>query len=516
MAGERSKLLKEVRALAEAMARGDLDVRGNPGQLKGEAREVVLAVNGIVDSLVRPLRVAAGAIGQISTGVIPDFIIDDYQGEFNEIKKSVNTFLAVMYGMHHETQSLIQAVRQGKINTRGNDWDFNGVWRDLIAGLNQTLDAVLDPIQEAAKVLDRLAHYELCAEVVGRYKGDHARIKKSLNATAVALREAISQVSGSVAEVSAVGRKIADGSQVLAEGASVQVMTCREVSKSLECITDGARETSQSAEEAKKVSVKARAAADLAKRAMAEMTSVMESICRSTEDTGAILGEINGIALQTDQLAVEAAEEATKVGSSGRGFAVVAEEVRKLAARATEASDRMRTVIEKGRRGGLDEKKLTDGIREIELIAFQTKMLAFNAAVEAAHVSAASAGFESLTVEVHGLAQRSKDAAGRTENLISRALEMSREGATKAREIDELIRGSFEDAARVGRSVEAAALTAHQQTDEAEAAGEAMDKMLEISSRTEQESSHWFDLSEELARQMSSLQTLVNRFRLAS
>ena len=62
------------------------------------------------------------------------------------------------------------------------------------------------------------------------------------------------------------------------------------------------------------------------------------SLAEKSEEIGAIVGTITGIADQTNLLALNAAIEAARAGEQGRGFAVVAEEVRKLAEESQKAA----------------------------------------------------------------------------------------------------------------------------------------------------------------------------------
>ncbi|MGG6137344.1 methyl-accepting chemotaxis protein [Pantoea allii] len=74
--------------------------------------------------------------------------------------------------------------------------------------------------------------------------------------------------------------------------------------------------------------------------------AISDKLNYSAKDIKEIVSTINNIAGQTNILALNAAIEAARAGEAGRGFAVVAEEVRRLAASTSQATQKISKVVE--------------------------------------------------------------------------------------------------------------------------------------------------------------------------
>jgi len=174
-------LLSETGSLTKATQDGKLDTRGNAAMYKGAWNELVHGMNGLIEAFVAPINVTAEYLDRISKGDIPPKITDEYKGDFNEIKNNLNSCIDAVRALVADANGLEFAAMEGKLATRADATKHHGDLRRIVEGVNNTLDAVIGPLNVAAEYVDRISKGEIPPKVTDEYNGDFNEIKNNLN-----------------------------------------------------------------------------------------------------------------------------------------------------------------------------------------------------------------------------------------------------------------------------------------------------------------------------------------------
>ncbi len=187
------------------------------------------------------------------------------------------------------------------------------------------------------------------------------------SAIADAINYAIEQLRELVMGINLTANSVAHSAQLsrtstsqLAEAAgqqAEQIDTAAESIKQMAGSFDGMADRSRQSSEAAHQSVEiAHSGAEKVRETISGMNNIREQIQEtskrikrlgeSIQEIGDIVSLINGIAEQTNVLALNAAIQAASAGGAGKGFAVVADEVQQLAESATQATRRIETLVQ--------------------------------------------------------------------------------------------------------------------------------------------------------------------------
>jgi methyl-accepting chemotaxis protein len=408
-------MIDEGTKVTDAARAGRLEVRGDVAKLKGVYAETVRGFNNSLDMIIEPLNEAIQVLSKMSLNDFAMQITGQYQGMFQQFTADINDVRARLIsiqdacvrvskgdisrleefhkvGKRSENDQIMPAVTRmmevikeltadvkmlgeaavnGNLEIRGDVNKFEGGYRTVVEGFNNTLDAMIRPVSEAEAVLKEMANGNLQVSMTGDYHGNHAALKEAINLTLDSLTEVLDEISHASEQVSAGAGEVSKSSQVLSQGASEQASTMEQITASVTQIATQTKKNALNATQANELALTAKEKAVQGNDHMQEMLQAMDEINVSSANISKIIKVIDEIAFQTNILALNAAVEAARAGQYGKGFAVVAEEVRNLAARSANAAKETTDMIE----GSI--KKVESGT----LIANQTAV-ALNQIVE--------------------------------------------------------------------------------------------------------------------------------------
>ncbi|OQB14389.1 MAG: Methyl-accepting chemotaxis protein II [Firmicutes bacterium ADurb.Bin193] len=297
-------------------------------------------------SITVPLNKMLKVANSVSNGELDVDLDVDATDEVGILADAFRQIIASLKNLSDDTNMLVNSALEGILSARADASKHSGEYRAIVEGINNTLKAMVEPINEAAFVLKEMSRGNLTYRLEGDYKGDHAEIKDTLNRTLDALSAYISEINNASEQVLLSSQSVANGSQSLSQGATEQASSIEELTTSIAQIAEQTKENAGNAARASEMAQSVKNNAEQGNEYMKEMLVSMNEIDSAAANIYKVIKVIDEIAFQTNILSLNAAVEAARAGQHGKGFAVVAEEVRNLASRSAEAAKETAELIE--------------------------------------------------------------------------------------------------------------------------------------------------------------------------
>jgi len=323
--------LEELTRVVSMLAKGDteqsLTHRGNDehGRLADAVRELTAYMHARGEISLRLAR------GEMDVPIAA-------RGGRDQLSQSLQQMAEARAKILGDIRAILEAAKAGNFGVRASTEALSGTYRELVQGMNDLMDLIGRPIEEAKLVLLDVEKSNLTVRMKGQYPGQLGEVKSSLNVALDTLSRALVDVTLISSHVATVAAEIGQGNQSMSEAATEQATTLARMTENLEQITASSKYNAERAGEVRTLVETTGRDAQAGADSMARLSDAMERIKSSADETSKIVRTIDEIASQTNLLALNAAVEAARAGDAGLGFAVVADEVRSLAMRSAEAA----------------------------------------------------------------------------------------------------------------------------------------------------------------------------------
>ncbi len=136
-------------------------------------RSITKALGGEPDTMYDTAK-------RISLGDL-DFTIPLEANDRSSTMAAMSTMQANIKLLISDIAVLSQASQQGRLATRAEVSRHQGDFRKVLSGVNDTLDAIVEPLNVAANYVDRISKGDIPAKITDHYNGDFNTIKNNLN-----------------------------------------------------------------------------------------------------------------------------------------------------------------------------------------------------------------------------------------------------------------------------------------------------------------------------------------------
>jgi methyl-accepting chemotaxis protein len=411
----------------------------------------------------------------------------------------------ILKDLNTETEKLTNAALKGELSIRGETQKINFEFREIVVGINKTLDAVINPLYVAADYVDKISKGEFPEKITENYYGDFNNIKNNLNL----LISTFSEITDKIQKMA-----IGDLNIKFAKRSENDSML-ESLSNLIDTQIFIVEKTMQISRGDLTIELKKRSDKDELLLALTEMVKALNYVVKEVKTASGNVAtgsaEMSSTSQQMSQGASEQASSIEEVSTSIEQMTANIQQNSENAKLTEQIAIKAAKDIYEGNKS-VDitvnaMKQIAHKIQIIGEIASKTDLLAINAAIEAARAGEHGKGFAVVANEVRKLAEKSSKAAAEIDELSKSSVLIAEKSGVLLKEIVPQI----EKTAKLVQEIAAAGIEQSAGTNQMNIAITQLNQVAQINAASSEEMA---TSSEELSSQAEQLKEVIAFFKI--
>ncbi len=149
----------------------------------------LLVIGIIAAKLIAPIIEGIKFAERVANGDMSGKLEIARTDEIGDLARALNHMKDGIQDVLKEIGKIIEAIREGKLDFRGDASAFDGGWRELVLGVNQVIESFVTPINVTAEYIDQMTKGVIPETIAQEVKGDFNKTQNNLNRLIDATRE---------------------------------------------------------------------------------------------------------------------------------------------------------------------------------------------------------------------------------------------------------------------------------------------------------------------------------------